>query len=447
MQVRGIITALLLVATPAGAQRLEALEHRLPNGMQVLLLPDHTLPVVTFYSFFHVGSRNEVQGITGISHLFEHMMFNGAKKYGAEMFDRTLEMAGGFSNASTWNDKTIYYENFPSDALPLVLDLELDRLQSLNLTAESMGHELGVVKEERRGSVDNSNEGRCYEQLFATAFNAHSYHWPIVGWMADLDSMKVQSCRDYFHTYYAPNNCTVVLSGDFDPALALKQVEATLGTLKPADPPHRVPTPEAPQIGERRAEIHKPGEVALLFVGYKGPDCKSPDLPALSLLDRILSSGESSRLYRSLVAESQVALDAGADFSWFLDPGLLVLNVTVKPGRSTAQAESLLYAEIGKLQDSPVSERELEKVKNGREASFLRGLKTTEDRAYQVGNFQLLQGDWHRANDWVSRCRAVTAADIQRVAKKYFDPMQRTAVTLVPLAAAESGASSEGAGK
>ncbi|MBI5837694.1 MAG: insulinase family protein [Candidatus Eisenbacteria bacterium] len=422
----------LLLAVPAGAQRLDVKEHRLANGMQLLLVEDHTLPVMTYFVFFHVGSRNEVQGITGISHLFEHMMFNGAKKYGPEMFDRTLEGNGGYSNAFTGRDMTAYYEDFPSSALETVLDLEQDRMRDLNLTQASMDHELGVVREERRFRVDNTTEGPCEEQLWATAFNAHSYHWDVIGWMADLDSMKVQSCREYFHTYYAPNNCTVVLSGDFDSQKVLPLVEKYLGVLKASDPPKRIPTPEPEQMGERRAEIRKEGEVPLVYVGYKGPSATDPDMPALDVLEYIVARGESSRLYRSLVAGSQTCLDAGANFEWMKDPGLLVLTATVKPDKAPADVEKLLYAQLDTLARIPVAARELEAAKNGLEAHLVRELKTTEGRALVLGNYQLMLGDWKLVNTMMDRYRAVTAADVQRVAARYFNPLRRTVVTFIP---------------
>jgi zinc protease len=429
-----LVPMLLLWAATAGAQRLDVREHRLANGMQLLLVEDHTLPVMTYFVFFHVGSRNEVQGITGISHLFEHMMFNGAKKYGPEMFDRTLEGAGGYSNAFTARDMTAYYEDFPSNALEQVLDLEQDRMRDLSLTQQSMEHELGVVREERRFRIDNTTEGPCEEQMWATAFNAHSYHWDVIGWMADLDSMKVQSCRDYFHTYYAPNNCTVVLSGDFDSDKAVPLVEKYLGVLKAADPPRRIPTPEPEQLGERRAEIRKEGEVPLVWVGYKGPASRDADIPALDVLESILGRGESSRLYSSLVAREQKCLDASVDFGWTLDPGLLLMTATVKPGESPAAVEKLIYAALDSLRGAPVSAQELEKARNSLESHLVREMKTAEGRAMALGNDQLMLGDWRLVNTLMDRYRAVTAADVQRVAAKYFNPLHRTVVTFIPTA-------------
>jgi predicted Zn-dependent peptidase len=255
----------------------------------------------------------------------------------------------------------------------------------------------------------------------------------VFGWMADLESMKVESCQDYFRTYYAPNNCTVVLSGDFDSRTALALVQKYLGPLKPCKTIRsRVPTPEPEQLGERRAEIRKEGEVPLVYLGYKGPASRDADIPALDVLESIVGRGESSRLYATLVAGSQSCLDVNVDFSWMLDPGLLVMNATVKPDRTPAEVERLLTAALDSLCRAPISAAELEKARNGLEASLVRQLKTSEGRAMVLGNYQLMLGDWKLVHTMLERYRAVTAADVQRVAAKYFNPLRRTVVTFVP---------------
>ena len=216
---------------PLPAQDFPVQEHALPNGLQIRLLQDRSLPVCTLYSFFRVGSRNERPGITGISHLFEHMMFNGSRKYGPKEFDRRLESAGGSSNAYTSNDLTAYYEDFASDALPLVLDLESDRMASLTIDDASLAREREVVKEERRFRTDNDIDGMMDEALGALTFLAHPYRWPVIGWMSDIEAISRPDCESYFRTYYAPNNCTLVLVGDFEPAAALRSIEQLL--MKP----------------------------------------------------------------------------------------------------------------------------------------------------------------------------------------------------------------------
>src|SRR5438552_7393655 len=228
-------------------------EHVLANGLQVRLLPDRGLPIATLYSFFRVGSRNERPGITGISHLFEHMMFNGSKKYGPKEFDRRLEAAGGTSNAYTSNDLTAYYEDFASEALPLVLDLETDRMASLLIDDASLDRERDVVKEERRFRTDNDIDGMLDEALGALAFLAHPYRWPVIGWMSDIEAITREECERYFRTYYAPNNCTLVLVGDFEPAAALRMIEKLYSPIPSGGALPPVAIGEPRQKGERRA--------------------------------------------------------------------------------------------------------------------------------------------------------------------------------------------------
>src|SRR5437763_14876376 len=238
---------------PLDEREFAVQEHALTNGLQIRLLPDRGLPIATLYSFVRVGSRNERPGITGISHLCEHMMFNGSKKYGPKEFDRRLEAAGGTSNAYTSTDITAYYEDFAAEALPLVLDLESDLMSSLVIDDDSLQREREVVKEERRFRNDNYRDGMMHESLSALAFQAHPYRWPVVGWMTDLSRITRADCERYFRTYYAPNNCTLVLVGDFDPAEALRNVEKLYARIPRGDSLPEVASGEPPQKGERRA--------------------------------------------------------------------------------------------------------------------------------------------------------------------------------------------------
>src|SRR5258707_3495035 len=297
-------------------------EHALKNGLQIRMLPDKSLPVATLYSFFRVGSRNERPGIPGISHLFEHMMFNGSKKYGPKEFDRRLESAGGSSNAYTSNDLTAYYEDFASDALPLVLDLEADRMASLTIDDTSLAREREVVKEERRFRTDNDIDGMMNEAMGALAFLAHPYRWPVIGWMTDIEAITRSDCERYFRTYYAPNNCTLVLVGDFEPASALKQIEAAYGPISSGDALPQVATGEPPQKGERRAVIRYPSQAPAVLVSFRAPDGRDPDSLVLDLIETALSSGEGARLKRALVYQQELCVDAHVFFGWRKDPGL-----------------------------------------------------------------------------------------------------------------------------
>jgi predicted Zn-dependent peptidase len=407
-------------------------EHALPNGLQIRLLRDNALPVATLYSFFRVGSRNERPGITGISHLFEHMMFNGSKKYGPKEFDRRLEAAGGSSNAYTSNDLTAYYEDFSSDALPLVLDLEADRMASLLIDDASLAREREVVKEERRFRTDNDIDGMMDEALGALSFLAHPYRWPVIGWMSDIERISRQDCESYFRAYYAPNNCTLVLVGDFDPAAALREIERLYGPIPPGPPLPAVPGGEPPQRGERRALIRYPSQAPAVLVGFRGPDGRDADSLVLDLIEAALGSGEGARLKRALVYEQELCVDAHVWFGWRMDPGLFQISLKLNPGVDPARAESSLWAELSRLCDETLPEKELERAKNLVRAGLLRSLQTTNGRAHTLGQMEVMLGTWRAMLDLPDRYAVITAADVQRVAQKTFAAHRRNVVTLLP---------------
>jgi predicted Zn-dependent peptidase len=407
-------------------------ERSLKNGLQIRLLRDSSLPVCTTYSFFRVGSRNERPGITGISHLFEHMMFNGSKKYGPKEFDRRLEAAGGTSNAYTSSDLTAYYEDFASEALPLVLDLESDRMASLLIDDASLAREREVVKEERRFRTDNDIDGMLDEALGALTFLAHPYRWPVIGWMSDIEAITREDCERYFRTYYAPNNCTLVLVGDFEPDRAVREIERLYGRIPAAEPPPGVATGEPAQKGERRAVIRYPSQAPALLAGFRGPGGRDPDSLALDLIETALSSGEGARLKRALVYEQELCVDSHVYFGWRVDPGLFEISLKLNPGVDPQRAESALWAELSRVCDEQLSQRELDRAKNLVRNQLLRALSTTNGRAHTIGQMDVMLGSWRAMLDLPDRYAAVTAADVQRVARKVFAPHRRNVVTLIP---------------
>jgi predicted Zn-dependent peptidase len=407
-------------------------EHALSNGLQIRLLQDRDLPVATLYSFFRVGSRNERPGITGISHLFEHMMFNGSRKYGPKEFDRRLEAAGGSSNAYTSNDVTAYYEDFASDALPTVLDLESDRMASLTIDDVSLSREREVVKEERRFRTDNDIDGMMDEALGAMAFLAHPYHWPVIGWMSDIEAITRQDCERYFHTYYAPNNCTLILVGDFDRDDALARISTLYGGIPRGEPLPQVATGEPPQKGERRSVIRYPSQAPALLFGYRAPAGRDEDALVLDLIEAALASGEGARLRRALVYEQELCVEAHAGFGWRIDPGLFEVSLKLNPGCDPARAESSLLAELSRLCDEEMSAAELVRAKNLVRSQLLRGLSTANGRAHTIGQMEVMLGSWRAMLDLPDRYAAVTSADVRRVARKVFASNLRNVVTLLP---------------
>ncbi|GAC1337110.1 MAG: pitrilysin family protein [Myxococcales bacterium] len=407
-------------------------EHRLANGLSIRLLPERGLPIATLYSFFRVGSRNERPGITGISHLFEHMMFNGSRRYGPKEFDRRLEAAGGSSNAYTSSDLTAYHEDFASDALGLVLDLEADRMASLTIDDASLSREREVVKEERRFRTDNDLDGMMDEALGALAFLAHPYRWPVVGWMSDLNRITRADCERYFRTYYAPNNCTMVLTGDFDPAAALRDIERLYGPIPSGAALPEVAVGEPPQKGERRAQVQFPAQAPAVLVGFRTPAGNQADSLVLDLIETALSSGEGARLKRALVYEQELCVDAHVYFGWRIDPGLFEISLKLNPGVEPARAEAALWAELDKLASGPLPEAELRRAKNLVKTQLLRGLTTGNGRAHTIGQMEMMLGSWRAMLDLADRYEAIAAADLQRVAAATFAAHRRNLVVLVP---------------
>src|SRR4030066_1045212 len=265
------LLAFLLFTSLVFALELDIKSQQLPNGLKILTLEDPTLPICTYFTFFKVGSRNEKPGITGISHLFEHMMFNGAKRYGPKEFDRILESNGGISNAYTSNDFTAYFEDFPSNKLELIIDLDADRLENLLLNEENLSSEREVVKEERRLRTDNSNEGKLEEELYAAAFQAHSYGWPVVGWMADLDAIAREDCVNYFKTYYSVGNAIIIIVGDVNLTQAIPLIEKYYTHLKPGPSIPKVVNAEPEQKGERRVQYYKEAQLPAFMAGFPIP--------------------------------------------------------------------------------------------------------------------------------------------------------------------------------
>ncbi len=417
---------------PLDPRLFDVREHQLANGLRIRLLEDHSVPATTLYTFFRVGSRNERPGITGIAHLFEHMMFNGAAKYGPKEFDRLLEGNGGQSNAYTSNDVTAYYEDFATEALELVLDLESDRMRSLAISPEMLESEREVVKEERRLHVENEIMGLLDEELFGVAYLSHPYRWPVIGWMRDIESIRREDCLSFFKTWYAPNNASLWLVGYFDSDRVLKLIERYYGDI-PSGPaiPEFVLT-EAPQRGERRSEVHFPAQSHALAIGYKATKSADPDTPVLDVIQYALSAGEGGRLVRALEYDQLLAAEVFVDFPWKIDPGLFVVLADLNPDVKPEKALSVIDRELAKVADKGIDERELLRAKGLLRAHHLREMAPNSGRAHALGQHEALVGDWRSAIELANRYAAVTNADIKRVARQVFDRKQRTVVTLVP---------------
>lgn len=412
--------------------KFPVIERTLKNGLQLRFLRDTTVPTVTYYTFFKVGSRNERQGITGISHLFEHMMFNGAAKYGPKEFDRQLESRGGTSNAYTSSDMTAYYEDFDREALSVVVDLESDRMRSLSINDTSLKSEREVVKEERRFRVDNDIGGMMDEALDAAAYVAHPYHWPVIGWMGDLETISKEQCQEYFRTYYAPNNAVIFVVGDFDPEAAFRLIESHYGDIPAGPPVPPVAVYEPEQKGERFAKIHYPAQSPAIAIAYRAVEVKHEDAPVLDVIQAILSMGEGGRLQRRLVREKEVATSIGAHFEWRFDPGLFKVSMELPPEGKPSKAIAALDEEMSLLSTKLVTAKELDRAKNMLRGQTLRAFGTNNGKAHALGEAELLFGQWREAFSMLDRYEAVTPARVREVARKYLVPTRRSVVELVP---------------
>jgi len=360
------------------------------------------------------------------------MMFNGTKKFGPEVFDRTLEAKGCASNAFTTEDLTAYYETVPSEALETVVDLEADRMAGLALTDDSLAKEREVVKEERRLTTDNDLEGSLFELLQGMAFLAHPYRWPVVGWMTDLDAIGVKDCEDYFRVHYAPNNATVIVVGDFKPDRLIALISKAYAPIgaQPAAP--AVVRDEPEQQGERRAVLRRAAQLPAIAVAYHVPASSSDEIYPLDLLQFILREGESSVLNRRLVYEKELATRVHVENVWHLDPSLFVVYAEAKPGVAPGDLERALISEVESLGQKDVGDAALQKARNMRTTAEVKSLKTNAGKAERLGMFETYLGGYARLFTVLKSYDAVTQADLRKTAARYFRADNRTVVTLVP---------------
>jgi len=414
----------------------EFLEHCLPNGLRLLVGEVRSLPLFSYQVHFAAGSRYEKPGITGISHLFEHMMFKGTENLGPEEFSRVVQANGGTLNAFTTPDNTTYYENLPADQLELAIRLEADRLQNLKLIPETLEPEREVVRSERKLRSVNSPFGLLIEQLFALAYEQHPYRWPVIGWDHDLKSLTLEDCREYYRIHYAPNNATVVVVGDVDAEEVLKTVETYYGSI-PAQPfPRLTITPERPQRGEKRAIFKKVSQVGAFFSAFHIPGITHPDLIPLQIFCAALSAGRSSRFFEKLEKPGK-AVEVGAEIGSppFIsaDPGLLQIYGIASPQMSLELLEEEVWQEVGSLAQEPLIGEELAKVKKQVRSHFLQSLQTLFFKGMLAGIYQVRARDFRLLYTVLRQYEAVTAEDVLRVVQKYIHPENRTVVLLQPV--------------
>ncbi|MDX1443068.1 MAG: pitrilysin family protein [Gammaproteobacteria bacterium] len=411
----------------------EITERTLENGLKVVVWPDADIPNVALYTWYRAGGRNEYPGITGLAHYFEHMMFNGTKNLEPGEFDRIMEASGGANNAYTSQDVTVYQDWFPNSALETIMQLESDRMANLDFDPEVVESERGVVYSERRTSVDNNNLRALLEELQAAAFIAHPYQSPVIGWASDIENWKMQDLKDFYRTYYAPNNATMFVVGDVDPQRIFDLAETYFAEIPAQPAPEPITTVEPQQQGERRITLKRPAQSPLLQMAWHIPAAGHADRPALALLETILTDGDSSRLVRSLVEEQQLAISFGSYQYDGFDPGLAIFYATLPGDGDVAALEAAIDAELQRVIDEGVSQAELERARNVKLANFYRSIATISGKAQALGSFDTFHGDWRALFSAPDAYAAVTVADLQRVAREYFQKDNRTVGVLMPV--------------
>jgi zinc protease len=432
---RVAIPALLLFSLliPSGAPaENRVVAATLDNGLRVLLLEDARSPIVSFQTWYRVGSRDEHRGATGIAHFLEHLMFKGTPTHGARQFARLVEENGGQDNAFTSQDVTSYYVNIAADKVDLVIDLEADRMQNLLLDAKEIGSEREVVIEERRTRTEDDPGGFLGEEVSSIAFKAHPYGAPIIGWMEDIKRITPDEIRAFYKTYYVPNNALVVAVGAFKANELLEKIKRRFGRIPRGKVPPPVLAIEPPQNGERRVTVTKQAQLPIVYLAWHVPNQKSDDAAALELLSTILAGGRASRLYRDLVYQRQLALEAGGDYSYFsIDPNLFWFWATPMPGQTPEKLEAELIAHMERLKTEPVTDEELARAKNQMEAAFVYQEDSIHQRASMLARFELI-GGFALKESFVAKIRAVTAADLTRVARTWFGPDKKSVGVLLP---------------
>jgi zinc protease len=439
MLFRGL-AALLICSLGAGAgfaavppPRLQYDISTLPNGLTLVLSEDHSTPIVHLGVWYHVGSKNERKGRTGFAHLFEHMMFKGSKNVGPEEHTSVIASVGGQSNAYTTDDETVFWQTLPAQYLPLAAWLEADRMASLRVDKDTFVNEREVVKEERRMRVDNQPYGRLNEIIYDQAFTTHPYKHPTIGSMEDLEAASIDDVREFYSTYYVPENATVVIVGDFDTAQAKSIVDQYFGRVpKAARPVPRDIPKEPPQTREKRATLEQPWPLPAVVVAYHITYDGHPDSYPLHIASKVLSDGQSSRIYQKLVYERQLAVTAFGGANLIEDPNLFYAVAIVQPGQLPEDAIAALIAELDKLKAEPISDRELQRAKNQFARDYILGRESDQQKALQLAHAVVIHHDITTADGEFDIFQKITADDVQRVARTYFTEQNRVVLTIMP---------------
>ncbi len=422
-------------AAPTKIAPVKFSDMHLDNGLRVILVEDHYAPVYAIAVSYSVGSKDERQGRTGFAHLFEHMMFKGSENVGAGEHFFLIFNYGGNMNGTTNTDRTVYYEVLPKNQLDLGLFLESDRMRSLAITKENLENQRQAVKEERRLGLDNQPYGYSNERLNELTFDNFAYHHSVIGSMDDLDKASVEDVQAFFKTYYAPNNAAVAIVGDIDSKDTLAKVQKYFGNIPRQAPPKPVDLTEPEMKGERHEAMEdKLARLSQVSINYKIPPAENGDAPALSALGSILGGGETSRLYQKLVKEKEVCAGVSAGSAERLGPGSFRITCTVRPGKTLQEAESLISEEVSGIIAAPVTEQELMRVRTSARRSAVSVRESALSRALTLANDASVYNDPNRINTQTDKLMAVSAADLQRVARTYLRNDNKVVMETTPAA-------------
>ncbi|MGB9716046.1 MAG: M16 family metallopeptidase [Thermodesulfovibrionales bacterium] len=412
---------------------LEVKEFILKNGLKVIIKEEHKAPVATFQVWYRNGSRDEPIGKSGLSHLLEHMMFKGTKKYGPSEFSKIIQKNGGIDNAYTTKDHTVYFEILPSDRILIPVDLEGDRMQNLIIDPKETFLEKDVVMEERRLRYEDDPQNSLFEEVVSAAFKVHPYQRPVIGWMSDLKSIERDDLYNYYKSHYTPDNAFIIVAGDVRADKIIKKIKNYFGKIPPSKIKNKnINFSEPEQKGERRVLLKREAELPYILIAYHTPNFPHEDSYALDVLSLILAGGKSSRLYKSLIYEKKIALDVDAEYEGLnKDPYLFFIDATVAPGKDIIDVEKAIYNEIENLKKLLPSEKEVQKAKNQIESLFIMEQDSIYMEAMKYGIFEIL-GDWRLINKYLEGIRNVTPEDVTRVANRYFHEDNRTVGILIP---------------
>jgi zinc protease len=427
-----LFVLLLSLPLAAGLRPEDITVHKLDNGLKVVLLEDHDIPNIAYYTFFRVGSRNERPGLTGVSHFIEHMMFNGTQANGPGQFDRIMEANGGANNAFTSEDMTGYTNWYPAAALEKMIALDADRMQGLIFDPQVLESERGVIASERRMAVENNNENLLAETVRATAIMAHPYHWDVIGWMSDILGWKRDEIIAYYRTFYSPNNAVIIVVGDFQAKKIIELIRKYYAAIPRGLAPPAVLTVEPQQLGPRRVLVRKTAQTPSFIQVYHAPAATDPDFPGMDVLGMALLQGESSRLYQRLVARDQLALDVSGGIGKSLDPLLFTITVKPRPGIEPGLIEKAVEEELDRIKKESIAEKELQKALNSVRMDFYNPLMTIAGKAYKLGESEIYYGGYEHIFKAMDPYKAVTLNKIRELAAKYFSENNKTVGVLVP---------------